>query len=253
MITITKEFASYGRNFGNKLFTYGVARIISEQLNYKLIIPDNSKIQRAGIVMDFPYSSLDGKSIEEPEFYVCDRSMSEKGIDFIIEQGNNKKIILDGYFLKYDYIQNYKTNLQHYYQNLILPNDNKKDVIILLRDSNHDSTFKLPDEYYTNILQNLNFQNLYISYDHKHKHQSLFAALTKYDPILLDMNIIDLFKFITQKDTIIAAQGTFAFWSCFLSNANKIYWPVTSSGPNCNSWCVNLTVHNDNRYEMINI
>jgi len=253
MITITNEFASCGRNFGNKLFTYGVARIIAEQLHYKLIVPDNSKIQRDGLVMDFPYYSLDGISIESPEFYVHDRLMSEKGIDSIIEQGNNKKIILDGYFLKYDYIQNYKTNLQHYYQNLILPKDNKKDIIILLRDSNHDSTFKLPDEYYTNILQNLNFQNLYISYDHKHKHQSLFAALTKYDPILLDMNIIDLFKFITQKDTIIAAQGTFAFWSCFLSNANKIYWPITTIGPNCNSWCLNLTVHNDNRYEMINI
>ena len=145
MITITNEFASCGRNFGNKLFTYGVARIIAEQLHYKLIVPDNSKIQRDGLVMDFPYYSLDGISIESPEFYVCDRLMSEKGIDFIIEQGNNKKIILDGYFLKYDYIQNYKTNLQNYYHDLILPNDNKKDVIILLRDSNHDSTFKLPD------------------------------------------------------------------------------------------------------------
>jgi hypothetical protein len=253
MITITNEFASIGRNFGNKLFTYGVARVIAEQLHYKLIVPNNSKIQRAGTVMDFPYSSLDGKTIEEPEFYVHDRLMSEKGIDFIIEQGNNKKIILDGYFLKYDYIQNYKINLQNYYHDLILPNDNKKDVIILLRDSNHDSTFKLPDEYYLNILQNLNFQNLYISYDHKHKHQSLFAALTKYDPILLDINIIDLFKFITQKDTIIAAQGTFAFWSCFLSNANKIYWPITNIGPNCSSWCVNLTVSDDNRYEIIKV
>ena len=253
MITITNEFASTGRNFGNKLFTYGVARIIAEQLHYKLIVPDNSKIQRAGLVIDFPYYSLDGTAIESPEFYVCDRLMSEKGINFVIEQGNGKKIILDGYFLKYDYIQNYKTNLQNYYHDLILPNDNKKDIIILLRDSNADSTFKLPDEYYLNILQNLNFQNLYISYDHKHKHQSLFNSLKKYDPILLDMNIIDLFKFITQKDTIIAAQGTFAFWSCFLSNANKIYWPITSIGPNCDSWCVNLTVHNDNRYEMINI
>jgi hypothetical protein len=253
MITITNEFASCGRNFGNKLFTYGVARIIAEQLHYKLIVPDNSKIQREGLVMDFPYYSLDGITIESPEFYVHDRLMSEKGINFIIEQGNGKKIILDGYFLKYDYIQNYKTNLQNYYHDLILPNDNKKDVIILLRDSNADSTFKLPDEYYLNILQNLNFQNLYISYDHKHKHQSLFNSLKKYDPILLDMNIIDLFKFITQKDTIIASQGTFAFWSCFLSNANKIYWPITSIGPNCDSWCVNLTVHNDNRYEMINI
>ena len=129
----------------------------------------------------------------------------------------------------------------------------KNDVIILLRDSNCDSTFKLPDEYYLNILKDIEFENLYISYDHKHKHQTLFTSLEKYDPILLDMNIIDLFRFITQKNTIIAAQGTFSFWSCFLSNASKIYWPISSVGPNLPSWGMNLTIDDEDRYEIINI
>lgn len=251
MVIITNNFASSGRNFGNKLFTYAVGRIIAEKLNYKLQLPENCKIQREGIMMDFPYNSIDGKLIEEPEFYVSDHSMSQTGIDFVVENGVGKKIHLDGYFLRYDYIKNYKKNIFNFYNDLILTKDEKNDVIILLRDSNCDSTFKLPDEYYLDILQKIEFENLYISYDHKHKHQTLFKSLEVYNPILLDMDIIDLFKFITTKKTIIGCQGTFSFWACWLSNAEKIYWPITKIGPNSIDWSVNLTVDNDDRYELV--
>jgi hypothetical protein len=252
MITITNEFASLGRNLGNKLFTYAVGRIIAEKLNYKLLLPDNCKIQRNGIVEDFPYYSVNGNAINESDFYVCDRLMSEKGIDFVIENGDGKKIFLDGYFLKYDYIKQYKRNVKEYYKNLILKNDQKKDVVILLRDSNCDGTFKLPDHYYIDILDKLDFNDLYVSYDHFEKHKTLFDYLNKkYNPIFLDMNILDLFKFITQKNTIIASQGTFSFWSCLLSNASKIYWPISDIGPNLPSWCINLTVDDEDRYEKI--
>ena len=253
MITITNEFASSARNLGNKLFTYAVGRIIAEKLDYKLILPNNCQIQRAGVMMDFPYYSIDGNIVESPEYYVSDHLMSEKGIEYIIENGKDKKINLDGYFPRYEYIKNYKNNIRTYYKELILENDGKNDVIILLRDSNCDSTFKLPDEYYLNILNTLNFENLYISYDHKHKHQTLFNSLEQYNPILLDMDIIELFKFITQKNTIIGAQGTFSFWACFLSNANKIYWPISTIGPNLPSWGINLTVDDEDRYKIIKI
>ena len=252
MVTITNEFSSLGRNFGNKLFTYAVGRIIAEKLNYKLLLPENSKIHREGIVMDFPYQSIDGITNEDSElFYVSDYSMNQTGIEDVIQKGDNKKIHLDGYFLKYDYIKNYKTEVKNYFIDLVEKNDEKNDIIILLRDSNCDSTFKLPDDYYLNILSGLTFENLYVSYDHKHKHQSLIKSLEDYNPILLDMNIIDLFKFITSKNTIIACQGTYSFWSCFLSTAKTIYWPITNIGPNSFDWSVNLTVDDDDRYKMI--
>ena len=254
MVEITNDFASYGRNLGNKLFTYAVGRIIAEKLNYKLVLPDNCKIQRNGIVEDFPYYSLDGNIINEPEFGVCDRLMSENGIDFVIENAIGKKIFLDGYFPKYDYIKKYKKNVKDYYKDLILNNDGKNDIIILLRDSNCDGTFKLPDQYYLSILEKLNFDNLYVSYDHAEKHETLFNCLReKYNPIFLDIPILDLFKFITQKNTIVASQGTFSFWSCFLSNATKIYWPIAKIGPNLPNWGMNLTVDDEDRYEQIKL
>ena len=131
----------------------------------------------------------------------------------------------------------------------------------MLRSSNHDGSFVLPDSYYLNIISQETFDNLYISFDHINKHQSLINKLEKYNPKLIDGHILEVFSEITSFNTIIAAQGTFSFWACFLSKANKIYWPITNDGPNSgknsdnpvfNSY-VNLTVDDESRYELINV
>jgi len=253
MITITNEFASSTRNLGNKLFTYGVSKIIADHHGYALNVPNPSYIQRSGIITSFPFYSNEGVRINEPNYYVSDRSMSDFGINTIIEESIGKNTFMDGYFLKYEYVKNYKNKLTTLYNSLIQPQDEKNDVIILLRDSNADSTFKLPNNYYINILNELKFDNLYISYDHYNKHESLILELKQYNPILLDLPILDLFKFITSKKTIIGCQGTFSFWACWLSNSEKIYWPLTSIGPNNPEWCVNLTVDDDDRYTFIKL
>jgi hypothetical protein len=253
MVTINKEFASSARNFGNKLFTYGVSKIIADIHGYSLNVPDQSYIQRNGIIDRFPFYSNDGIIIDQPSYYVSDRSMSELGIETIIKESKNKNTFMDGYFIRYDYIRNYKNNLINIYSDLIGVPDNKEDIIILLRDSNFDSTFKLPDEYYLDILENITFENLYISFDHYTKHRSLISKLETYRPILLDLPILDLFKIITTKKTIVGCQGTFSFWACWLSNAKKIYWPITTKGPNLGDWSVNLTVDNEDRYVFIHV
>ena len=57
--------------------------------------------------------------------------MSELGIETIIEQSKNKNTFMDGYFIRYDYIKNYKDKLFKLYETLIETPDNKNDVIIL--------------------------------------------------------------------------------------------------------------------------
>lgn len=253
MVTITDDFANHNRNLGNKLFTYAVSKIIADEYGYKLIIPNNSLIQRNNVLTEFPFKSNDGIVINNPDYYISDHSMYDKGFDDVIIECKDKNVFLDGYFLKYDYIKKYKNKIKNLFQELTIECDGKNDVIILLRDSNADSTFKLPNNYYINILNDLKFDNLYISYDHYNKHESLILELNQYKPILLDLPILDLFKFITSKKTIIGCQGTFSFWACWLSNSEKIYWPLTSIGPNNPEWCVNLTVDDDDRYTFIKL
>jgi hypothetical protein len=248
VVKITEMFASSSRNLGNKLFTYGVSKIISDNHGYSLDVPNPSYIQRNNQITQFPFHSNSGVTISEPSYYVSDRSMYELGIETIIEMSKNKNIFMNGYFLRYEYIKNYKNKLINLYQRLVGSPDNENDIIILLRDSNVDPTFKLPDNYYIDLLKNENFDKLYISFDHYEKHQTLISKLKEYNPIILDLPILDLFKLITTKKKIIASQGTFSFWACWLSNAEKIYWPVTTKGPNLGDWSVNLTVDDEDRY-----
>lgn len=256
MITITDSFASAGRNLGNKLFTYALGRILSENLNLNLKIPDNSVIKRGSVVEEFPFYGIYNKiSITDPVVYVSDSSLYELGLPNLIASSQNSGIFLDGYFLKYNYIKDYKNTIKSIYSKLIETASVDNDVVIMLRNSNIDHTFALPDSYYLDILSKLNFDNLYISFDHYDKHKKLIEELkTKHNVILLDLNIIELIKKITSFRTIIACQGTFSFWASFLSHAKTIYWPLTTIGPNKNSDPnVNLTVDDEDRYVFISI
>ena len=160
-----------------------------------------------------------------------------------------------------DYIKPYKEMVKSYYSSLVLPKRNNNDIVLMLRNSRIDGTFVLPDEYYTNILDEENFDKLYISLDHIDKHTLLLEKLSKYNPTIIDGKIIDVFSQITSFNKIIASQGTFSFWACFLSNADKIYWPITNDGPNSGknsnnsvfNTYVNLVVDDEPRYEFINV
>jgi hypothetical protein len=253
MITISNEFASTGRNFGNKLFTYAFAKSLADIYGYQLNIPDNSYIQRCGMVEKFPFDSSSGISIQQPEHYISDRCIHDRKLDKIIKEIEGHNTLLDGYFLKYEYIKPFKNQIKKLYAGLTESQNENNDCIILLRDSNSDGTFKLPDSYYTELLAGISFDKLYISYDHLEKHQSLLNKLIKFKPVLLDLKILDLFKVITTKRTLIACQGTFSFWAAFLTNADSIYWPKTNIGPNCESWCVNLNIDDDSRITFIDI
>jgi hypothetical protein len=147
--------------------------------------------------------------------------------------------------------------IKEYFKSLTLPNRNNNDMVIMLRNSNMADNFMLPDRYYTDIIEQETFDNLYISLDHRDKHVSLLEKLEKYNPIFIEGDILNLFSQITSFNKIIASQGTFSFWACFLSEAKIIYWPNTNDGPNSNNptWgqLVNLKVDDEERYKHINI
>jgi hypothetical protein len=256
MIKICDSFASTSRNLGNKLFTYALARILSEELSLNVILPKDCFVQRCGVVENFPFYSVNNKNdITNPILYVHDLYLYNIGLTNFINNSKNYGILLDGYFLRYDYIKPYKNFIRSLYNILTKDLKYNEDIIIMLRDSNADSTFCLPETYYLKILSEINFKTLYISFDHYNKHKNLIEKLQKkYNTILLDLNIIELMKEITSFKTIIACQGTFSFWASFLSNAQTIYWPITTIGPNKNSDIhVNLTVDDESRYKFINI
>lgn len=264
-----KHFSSPKKNFGNKLFIYAGCRIIADILDYNFITPEDALIRRedrlTGQYEDqiFPFKGIEGrKEITNPIKVISDNDIVHFGsIQKLIDEYPNHGFLNQCYFSKYDYIKPYKDMVKSYYNSLVLPKRNSDDIVIMLRNSRIDGSFVLPDDYYINILENEVFDKLYVSLDHADKHSSLLSKLQKYNPIIIDGTILDVFSEITSFNKIIAAQGTFSFWACFLSNANKIYWPITNDGPNSGknsnnpvfNTFVNLIVDDESRYEFINV
>ena len=262
------HFSSPRKNLGNKLFIYSACRIISELLGYELVSPENALVRREDTENGqykeilFPFKGVKGNIVDNPIKVIQDGDIIHLGsIENLIQSYPNHGFINQSYFSKYDYIKPYKNKVKEYFKSIVKDKRVGNDLVIMLRSSNHDGSFVLPDSYYLNIISQETFDNLYISFDHINKHQSLINKLEKYNPKLIDGHILEVFSEITSFNTIIAAQGTFSFWACFLSNANKIYWPITNDGPNSgknsdnpvfNSY-VNLTVDDESRYELINV
>ncbi len=263
------HFSSPMKNLGNKLFIYAACRIISDLLDYNLSSPETALIRRenptTGIYEDqiFPFKSITNRNeVLSPVKVITDNEIiSLQSIDNLIKTYPSHKFINQCYFSKYDYIKPYKDLVKGYFSSLIKPKKHTNDIVIMLRDSRVNGSFVLPDNYYLDLLQKENFNELYISLDHIDKHGSLINKLQIYNPKFINGTILDVFSEVTSFDKIIAAQGTFSFWAAFLSNADKIYWPITNDGPNSGknsdnavyNTYVNLIVDDEPRYEFINV
>lgn len=259
------HFSTFRKNLGNKLFIYGVSRVASDILDYDLIVPPNPLIRREltsvgnYVNEEFPFKSVTGKKrIETPIKTMDDIDLYNfNGLEGFLNHYQNHHIEVLGYFTKYDYIKPYKEKIRSYYSSLVKPKRNNNDMVIMLRNSRDDGRFVLPDDYYLNILENEYFDKLYVGYDHLYQHQSLINKIKKYNPIYLEAGILDIFSEITSFNKIVACQGTFSFWTSFLSNADKIYWPTTNDGPNSNNEVfaqfVNLKVDDEDRYTFVPI
>lgn len=264
-----KYFSTYKKNFGNKLFIYGCSRIIADLLGYDLISPENALIRRelnstkSYHEQVFPFGSVkNGNIINHPIKEVYDNDIVDvKSIENLIKKYPNHGFIIKSYFSKYDYIKPYKNMVKNYYKSITLPKRTDDSLVIMLRDSYADRTFKLPDSYYLDILEKENFSKLYVSLDHEIMHRNLLTKISHYDPIIIDGDIIDVFKTVTSFNKIVACQGTFSFWGSFLSEADIIYWPITTNGPNSGSnsesivfnTYVNLLVDDEPRYKHIKV
>jgi hypothetical protein len=252
MIKIHEKFGHQKINLGNKLFIYGLARYVAEFHGYKLDIGKYFLIYRDQQVYNFPYGNIDGKEILQPKFEL--HEWIDYSLEKLVKDCKGKYVDWVAYYLRYDLIKPIKGYIKNLYKDLTLTADNKNDVIILLRSSNTDPTFVLPDEYYESIIKTLKFENLYISYDHLENHTSILEKLKIYNPILLNLNSIELLKTITSKKILVCCQGTFSFWAAFLTNAEKIYWPITKTGPNrLTDASVQLKIDDDERIEFVNI
>lgn len=263
------NFSTPKKNLGNKLFIYACSRIISHLTGLDLVSPENAEIRRelngSGVYTTepFPFSGVSlGKKIEEPLVVIDDHTVIHMGtIEDMVRSNPNKGFLIKSYFSKYDYIKPHKELVREFYKPITSPKREDNSIVIMLRDSNIDRSFRIDDQYYIDILEQESFDKLYVSLDHVNNHLGLLNKLKKYDYELINGGIIDVFKQITSFNKIVACQGTFSFWASFLSDAETIYWPLTQDGPNSGNnsknavynTYVNLLVDDEIRYKKVNL
>lgn len=260
MISIQGPWNKVG--LGNHLFIYSYLRLISEQTNYQLVCEPMLFSERNDIHIaeqySFPNISI-GLDYRNSKQHIIDDGFSHehKDVDGAIAFFKNNKfhIISNGYYQKYSYWKKYKSTVKSYFKDFVSDkiHDNN-DIAIHLRKSLQDPKISLSHDYYLQALQRYDKINqIFIYADNINRHIDVLQALAKYKPTIMNLNVKDSIRDITSFNNIICSQGSFSFWSAFLSNAEHIVWPITQHGPNkiLDNWSIDYVVDDEPRYKFI--
>jgi len=95
----------YKGRLGNNLFQYALGRILAVKMGYKL---------EAEPIPGFPKTAevVDGKICAGKPYHITDQIVD---IDGALEKHSGNRIVLDGYFQKYEYYKHYKNEIRKWF------------------------------------------------------------------------------------------------------------------------------------------
>ena len=253
----------YRARLGNNLFQYCFGRIIAEGLGYKL---------KANPIPGFPNTEkqINGKDYSQgypiqviahdySHLYRGDYSKilswKNKNLNLksIIDDKSKRKIVLNGYFQRYEYYKPYKNVIKN---NWLLMDMNTKDriesddVVVCIRRGDYvKAGIALPFSYYKEALTTIHHRRVFICTDSPHD-PFIYLYKRKYNATVHFADTLDKFKFISSFNTIIISHSTYYWWASFLSNATKICAPIPLAG----YWSspeIDLRIDDEKRYVVI--
>lgn len=244
----------YTGRLGNNLFQYCFGRILALRLGYKLKADpiqgfSNTKKEVGG----FDYSPYPEQVLLSSQPKI---KRNRIDIDAICKDRSNRKIVVDGYFQRYEHYKPYKDLIRNDWLWIKVQsseNINKDDIVVHIRRGDYILRKQaLPFSYYEQALQAAKFDRLFICADFPD--DPFLKLFNKYKPIIHhtpDQPLKD-FKFMTSFNKIVLSTSTFSWWASFLSNAAEVYTPQPSFGYwNENLLGINLRVDDESRYMYI--
>lgn len=230
----------YQGMLGNRLWQYAVARCYAERNGHELV---NDPIG------GFPetYKKVDGKK----EIGNIKR-FSDYLVDF---DSHNGDAYFFGYFQRYENIKKRKNDIKKWFKMECKSpiRVEKNDLVMHIRRG----AFGFP----VSVTPNYQFYDDFISKNRYNKiilctcsfHDEYFNFLKKYSNVVYaNYNEIETFSIIRSANNIIMSPSTFSWWGAFLSEAEKIYYPMyTDFLPSVDRQ--NMIVDDENRYKYINV
>lgn len=235
---------------GNQLFPTVLANIIARKYNLNVEVYKN-KLANFKKQATYENKVENGNKIQTRNPFKVSFEQTENGIH-----------LLRDYYQYEDFFNPYRTEIKNDILELTTVEKNNKDVVIHLRldGFNHhgyDSHIIHP-EWYTSILDSLDFDKLYIVMatktgrlrnDQDKTHYLDFFK--KYNHEIVSGNELEDITFIRSFDKIISSNSTFSWWACFLSDASQIFLPPYWEGKKarlCKIGCVSNVISRNFNY-----
>lgn len=215
----------YDGNLGNHLFQYCIARILATELGFKL---------KAKPINGFPRTQdvIDGLDYSEDTTPLVYRKQIVN-LDYLLTKRPAKKIILNGYFQRYEYYLPYKNLIRNDWlvQELQIDDPVSKDdlVIGIRRGRDYIPHYGLPKSYYKEAIAQFKYKQLYICTNEPNDPFIRYFQ-KKYSAIIRPPGALDNIAFIKKFNQIIISNSTFLWWGAFLSKAEKIIAPIPLTG-----------------------
>lgn len=231
--------------FANRLGQYAVGKIISEKTNYFLWASkpgnfDNTYDQNNSLVVTDNVLTISG----EPGILIDYEEISK----------HNGRICLHGFFQNYENFRPYKDLIKKIYsfeKSIELYNDDFIAVHIRLGEYLRDNN-NLPIEYYINVIKDS--KKVPVIYTDGPNTEYIKEIQGHFNCQVRSNSEWQDFVEIASYKTIAISQSSYSWWSSWLSNAERIYYPYTPK----NYWQhrndgedINFVVTDENRFILV--
>lgn len=210
MITV-----KYQGGLGNQLWQYSVGRILAQRFGYRLSSPGITGM------IDCP-PRLPGKKILFPKIEIYGH--------FIPDHIENKRIIMNGYFERYEYVQPHMVQIKNWFTPVVrsrIPDTNSLTISIRRGSNNWPVETLCPNmEYYIEKIGQLNFEKNYICTDAPEEKFIVDLASQVKNCEIIKAGALEQFSFLQQSEHIFMAPSTFSWWAAMTGNAKTIFWPT---------------------------
>src|SRR5215813_6868268 len=205
----------YKARLGNNLFQYCLGRIIAEELGFKLC---------AEPIPGFPNTALSVVG-EEREDYEQILTGQQIDLPAILADRRPRKIILDGWFQRYEYYRPYRNKIREW---LALDPEipiltRQPELVVHVRRTDYVSLgWALPFSYYDSAIERALPSNGEVWLVSDDRSDPFLKRFKKWNAKFFAGSALQQFGLMRSAVSLVLSQSTFSWWPAFLGDASKV-------------------------------
>jgi hypothetical protein len=212
----------YKARLGNNLFQYCLGRILAEELGFAF---------DAAPLAGFPGT---GKKIPGNRFETPEEVLTEFRIDFdrLCKDKTARKIVLDGWFQRYEYYRPFRGRIQDWLKldasPVATPADD--DLVVNVRRTDYVTLgWALPFSFYDEAIRRTSkIKRIWIVTDAPK--DPFFKRFKVWRPRFFSGSPLEQLEFMIRARRLVLSQSTFCWWAAFLGNPEQVYAPLPRTG-----------------------